>query len=38
MNVQKTLLRFLQEQEFLRVGDTTPTKVDVRVLSAPIPT
>ncbi len=34
MNVQKTLLRFLQEQEFLRIGDTTPTKVDVRVLSA----
>ena len=34
MNVQKTLLRFLQEQEFLRLGDTMPTKVDVRVLSA----
>lgn len=34
MNVQKTLLRFLQEQEFLRIGDTTPTKVDVRVISA----
>ena len=34
MNVQKTLLRFLQEQEFLRIGDTTPTKVDVRILSA----
>lgn len=34
MNVQKTLLRFLQEQEFLRVGDTTPTKVDVRLISA----
>jgi len=34
MNVQKTLLRFLQEQEFLRLGDTKPTKVDVRVLSA----
>ncbi|HEX8960628.1 MAG TPA: sigma-54 dependent transcriptional regulator [Geobacteraceae bacterium] len=34
MNVQKTLLRFLQEQEFLRLGDTTPTRVDVRVLSA----
>ncbi|MDS4030039.1 MAG: sigma-54 dependent transcriptional regulator [Candidatus Contendobacter sp.] len=33
-NVQKTLLRFLQEQEFYRVGDTTPIKVDVRVLSA----
>jgi len=34
MNVQKTLLRFLQEQEFLRIGETNPTKVDVRVLSA----
>jgi DNA-binding NtrC family response regulator len=34
MNVQKTLLRFLQEQEFNRVGDTVTTRVDVRVLSA----
>jgi DNA-binding NtrC family response regulator len=34
MNVQKTLLRFLQEQEFHRIGDPTPTKVDVRLLSA----
>jgi len=34
MNVQKTLLRFLQEQEFLRIGETKPTKVDVRVVSA----
>jgi len=34
LNVQKTLLRFLQEQEFYRVGDTTPIKVDVRVISA----
>ncbi|MDA8412978.1 MAG: sigma-54 dependent transcriptional regulator [Desulfobacteraceae bacterium] len=34
MNVQKTLLRFLQEKEFNRLGDTTPTRVDVRVLSA----
>ncbi|SNB46163.1 sigma-54 dependent transcriptional regulator [Geobacter sp. DSM 9736] len=34
MNVQKTLLRFLQEQEFLRIGETTPTRVDVRILSA----
>jgi len=33
-NVQKTLLRFLQEKEFNRLGDTTPTRVDVRVLSA----
>jgi DNA-binding NtrC family response regulator len=34
MNVQKTLLRFLQEQEFLRLGDTETRKVDVRILSA----
>ena len=34
MNVQKTLLRFLQEQEFHRVGDPTPIRVDVRVLTA----
>lgn len=34
MNVQKTLLRFLQEQEFRRIGDTVSTKVDVRILSA----
>jgi DNA-binding NtrC family response regulator len=34
MNVQKTLLRFLQEQEFHRIGDTRPKKVDVRILSA----
>jgi DNA-binding NtrC family response regulator len=34
MNVQKTLLRFLQEHEFLRIGDTRPTKVDVRLISA----
>ena len=34
MNVQKTLLRFLQEQEFLKLGDNKPVKVDVRVLSA----
>jgi DNA-binding NtrC family response regulator len=34
MNVQKTLLRFLQEKEFNRLGDTQTTRVDVRVLSA----
>jgi DNA-binding NtrC family response regulator len=34
MNVQKTLLRFLQEQEFLRIGETRPTKVNVRLISA----
>ena len=34
MDVQKTLLRFLQEREFLRLGDTAPRRVDVRILSA----
>lgn len=34
MNVQKTLLRFLQEHEFLRIGETRPTKVNVRLISA----
>lgn len=34
LNVQKTMLRFLQEQEFLRIGDTQPTRVDVRLISA----
>ena len=34
LNIQKTLLRFLQEQEFRRVGDTTATQVDVRLISA----
>lgn len=34
LNIQKTLLRFLQEQEFMRIGDTSPTKVDVRLISA----
>lgn len=34
LTVQKTLLRFLQEQEFNRVGDTSPTRVDVRLISA----
>jgi DNA-binding NtrC family response regulator len=34
LSVQKTLLRFLQEQEFLRIGDTKPTKVDVRIITA----
>jgi DNA-binding NtrC family response regulator len=34
LNVQKTLLRFLQEQEFRRLGDTTATKVNVRLISA----
>ncbi|MDW7709136.1 MAG: sigma-54 dependent transcriptional regulator [Deferrisomatales bacterium] len=34
LEVQKTLLRFLQEREFFRVGDTRPTQVNVRILSA----
>jgi len=34
LSMQKTLLRFLQEQEFRRLGETTPTKVDVRIISA----
>ncbi len=34
MGVQKSLLRFLQEKEFLRLGDRTPTRVDVRIVSA----
>lgn len=34
MDVQKTLLRFLQEKEFMRIGDTKATSVDVRLLSA----
>lgn len=34
MNMQVKLLRVLQEQEFTRVGDIKPRKVDVRVISA----
>jgi two-component system, NtrC family, response regulator HydG len=32
--VQQRLLRVLQESEFDRVGDSTPTRVDVRVIAA----
>jgi transcriptional regulator with PAS, ATPase and Fis domain len=32
--IQAKLLRFLQEGEIRRLGDTKPTKVDVRVISA----
>ncbi|MCB0345723.1 MAG: sigma-54-dependent Fis family transcriptional regulator [Bdellovibrionales bacterium] len=32
--VQVKMLRFLQEQEFYRVGRSTPTKVDVRIIAA----
>jgi DNA-binding NtrC family response regulator len=34
MTVQKTLLRFLQEKEFRRIGDTNSRNVDVRIISA----
>lgn len=34
MNVQQTLLRFLQEHEFMRLGDTQPIKVNTRIISA----
>ncbi|MDD5455176.1 MAG: sigma-54 dependent transcriptional regulator [Candidatus Ratteibacteria bacterium] len=33
-SVQMKLLRFLQSEEFIRVGGTTPLKVDVRIISA----
>lgn len=34
LDVQPKLLRFLQEGEIHRLGETTPTRVDVRVLAA----
>jgi DNA-binding NtrC family response regulator len=34
MNMQQTLLRFLQEHEFMRLGDTRPIKVNTRIISA----
>ncbi len=34
LSVQMRLLRVLQEREFERVGDSTPIKVDVRVIAA----
>ncbi len=34
LNVQQTLLRFLQEHEFMRLGDTQSIKVDTRIISA----
>ncbi|MDR4498389.1 MAG: sigma 54-interacting transcriptional regulator [Candidatus Scalindua sp.] len=34
LNVQQRLLRVLQEKEFERVGESTPMKVDVRIVTA----
>ena len=34
VDVQKALLRFLQEKEFYRLGETRPTRVDVRIIAA----
>ncbi len=34
LNIQAKLLRFLQEKEIRRIGDTVSKKVDVRVLAA----
>jgi two-component system NtrC family response regulator len=33
INLQKILLRVIEEKEFERVGDSQPTKVDVRIIS-----
>src|SRR4030043_660904 len=33
VNLQKTLLRVIEEKEFERVGDSRSTKVDVRIIS-----
>jgi transcriptional regulator with PAS, ATPase and Fis domain len=34
LGVQQRLLRVIQEREFERVGDSTPIKVDVRIIAA----
>ena len=34
LEVQSKLLRFLQEQEVRKIGDSTPKKVDVRIVAA----
>jgi two-component system NtrC family response regulator len=33
MNFQKTLLRVIEEKEFEKVGESQPTKVDIRIIS-----
>jgi two-component system NtrC family response regulator len=33
VNLQKTLLRVIEDKEFERVGESNPTKVDVRIIS-----
>ncbi|MEW6375890.1 MAG: sigma-54 dependent transcriptional regulator [Thermodesulfobacteriota bacterium] len=33
INLQKTLLRVIEEKEFEKVGESRPTKVDVRIIS-----
>jgi len=33
INLQKTFLRVIEEKEFEKVGDSRPTKVDVRIIS-----
>lgn len=33
LNLQKTLLRVIEEKEFERVGDSRPIKVDIRILA-----
>lgn len=34
LNTQTKILRVLQEQEILRIGDTKPTPIDVRIIAA----
>ena len=34
IGLQKTLLRVIEDKEFERVGDSRPTKVDIRIISA----